>query len=703
MPVFPIKSEFTKLTSILLLALAVSLFTGCGGSGGSAGSGGDDDNNDNNEPQTFTVMFDSRDGSSVASQSIQQGGTVLKPANPTLSGHIFEGWYSDPDRTTEVPFPYTVNGNVTFYAKWKWLLGEQIYTSEELKEAINNDPGGRYKLERNISLEGGGWEPIGAEDNPFTGEFDGNGYKITGLKIGNTALAESVSLLSIEGEEKYAGFFRYVIGGEIKNLHLEDVDISEGAYVGAIVGYIKDGKITNSSSSGKITATTGMETIVEGEGGTYSSVFYSYAGGIAGYAENAEITDCSSEADVDASVTDTGMVGGIAGWVLGGTITNCYSTGDISASSASGGIAGYVNSGTTITNCYSMGDISSAASFSGGIAGWVSNSTITDCYSTGDISAAASSSGGIAGWVSNSAITDCYSTGDISAAYSGGGIAGYAWDSTITDCYSTGDISAYAPDSAYASDSSAYSGGIAGFVWGTTITNCYSTGDISSYVSDSAAYAYSGGIAGYVNSGTTIANCYSTGDISAYASDSAAYAHSGGIAGYVANSTITDCYSTGDISAARSGGIAGYIFNSTITDCYSTGDISAASSGGGIAGLVLDSTITDCAAINRTITAASDAGRIAGMVITGDNQKTISNNFALDIMTDPGAAKFITVNTMRQGVSKTDAQLRTQSTYSGAVSGDGAGGLGWGFGSDDDNPWKMPFGRGYPILYWQQE
>jgi len=84
------------------------------------------------------------------------------------------------------------------------------------------------------------------------------------------------------------------------------------------------------------------------------------------------------------------------------------------------------------------------------------------------------------------------------------------------------------------------------------------------------------------------------------------------------------------------------------------------------------------------------------------NNPTISNNFALDAMTDPGAAKFNT-DTMRNGVSRTDVQLRTQSTYSDAVSGNGGGGLGWKFGSDNNNPWKMPVGGGYPILYWQQE
>jgi hypothetical protein len=52
-----------------------------------------------------------------------------------------------------------------------------------------------------------------------------------------------------------------------------------------------------------------------------------------------------------------------------------------------------------------------------------------------------------------------------------------------------------------------------------------------------------------------------------------------------------------------------------------------------------------------------------------------------------------------RGTDKPDAQLKTQSTYSDAVNGDGSGGLGWDF----DNIWKMPKNGGYPILKWQEE
>jgi len=69
-------------------------------------------------------------------------------------------------------------------------------------------------------------------------------------------------------------------------------------------------------------------------------------------------------------------------------------------------------------------------------------------------------------------------------------------------------------------------------------------------------------------------------------------------------------------------------------------------------------------------------------------------------MTAVGLAGFNAADIQRHSVGKTDAQLRQQSTYSGAVSGNGLGGLGWGFGFNDASPWGIVSGE-YPFLYWE--
>lgn len=64
------------------------------------------------------MSFDSRGGSAVAGQTVPYNSALSKPENPTLAGYILRGWYADEACTQLVPFPYTVKGDVTLYARW---------------------------------------------------------------------------------------------------------------------------------------------------------------------------------------------------------------------------------------------------------------------------------------------------------------------------------------------------------------------------------------------------------------------------------------------------------------------------------------------------------------------------------------------------------------------------------------------------------
>ncbi len=71
------------------------------------------------EHANYTVSFDTDGGSVVASQTIKYGGLVTEPADPTLAGFTFGGWYHDEAYTSAVNFAtYKVEGNTTLYAKW---------------------------------------------------------------------------------------------------------------------------------------------------------------------------------------------------------------------------------------------------------------------------------------------------------------------------------------------------------------------------------------------------------------------------------------------------------------------------------------------------------------------------------------------------------------------------------------------------------
>jgi hypothetical protein len=262
--------------------------------------------------------------------------------------------------------------------------------------------------------------------------------------------------------------------------------------------------------------------------------------------------------------------------------------------------------------------------------------------------------GGIAGFISHSNITNSCFTGNISSNDNGGGIAGFAQDSNITNSCFAGNIS-----------SNNYGGGIIGSAGYSSITNSYSTGNIS-------------------------------GDDTV-----------GGIAGYAQDSNITNSYSIGSVNGNQYiGGIAGFADYSSITNSYSIGSVNGKRYIGGIAGFANDATIRNDAAINPSVTGETDVNRIVGFF---RNNIIISNNFALNTMV--GGAKYNGItnsfsnsgNARYHGTDKTQIELKTQATYFDAVNGDGLGGLGFKFGDDDDNPWKIDPNKnnGYPYLYWQ--
>lgn len=178
-----------------------------------------------------------------------------------------------------------------------------------------------FKLTADIDLKNEEWTPIGTmlveEGRPFQGTFDGDGYKITNLKV--------------TGNSNNAGLFGYTQDATIKNCNVTG-EVKGFNDVGGIVGNA-DGKtqILSCSFRGDVT----------GED--------SYIGGIAGSARGT-IKNCYALADVTARIE---IAGGIAGYAYHVTIENCYYSGNVPAGNSAGGIAGFV-SGSTIKNCVSL-------------------------------------------------------------------------------------------------------------------------------------------------------------------------------------------------------------------------------------------------------------------------------------------------------------------------------------------------------------
>lgn len=67
---------------------------------------------------SFTITFDSMDGSVVEPIIQKHSTTVTPPMNPTKEGFIFSGWYTNPEFEGEI-FDFTKLYDVTLYAKWE--------------------------------------------------------------------------------------------------------------------------------------------------------------------------------------------------------------------------------------------------------------------------------------------------------------------------------------------------------------------------------------------------------------------------------------------------------------------------------------------------------------------------------------------------------------------------------------------------------
>ena len=134
------------------------------------------------------------------------------------------------------------------------------------------------------------WTPIGKDQNPYTGTFDGQGHTISGLYFNNSG-------------SKYVGLFRKN-DGTIKNVGVVDSYFCGSSYVGGVCG----GNVAQN--------------------------------------ENTSITNCYNT----GAVSGSSYVGGVCGYADNGSISYCYNTGAVSGSSNVGGVCG-LNYGT-ISNCY---------------------------------------------------------------------------------------------------------------------------------------------------------------------------------------------------------------------------------------------------------------------------------------------------------------------------------------------------------------
>ena len=143
---------------------------------------------------------------------------------------------------------------------------------EAFRNAVNSGNSYQYQniyLTVDLNLNDEAWTPIGDAENPFKGNFEGWGHKISHFKVEGS------------NDNDYAGLFGYIDGGSVRDVGVEGTSISGGSYVGGICGYLKSGEISSCYSDIAVSGTQ-------------------HVGGLCGYSEG-KIENCWHQGNVTTS------------------------------------------------------------------------------------------------------------------------------------------------------------------------------------------------------------------------------------------------------------------------------------------------------------------------------------------------------------------------------------------------------------------
>ena len=277
---------------------------------------------------------------------------------------------------------------------------------------------------------GAGWTPIGDAATGYTGEFEGNGatYTISNLFINSTTSSGSA----------YAGLFGVIgSGGEVKNVKLEDVDVTAAVtsttsthevYAGALAGK-NSGTVSGSSSLGEVAMTR--------SGGT--SAGKGYAGGLVGW-NDGTVVSSYSRAEVTATSDDANEAhaGGLAALNdTGDTIAASFATGSVTATTTdtgtltntahAGGLVGHNKGTITASYAHGAGTVKGNKVARGGFAATnASGATITASFSTGSHSGSGTGTGATT------------ASGGLVATHTGSTVTNSYWDTTTSGITATG-------------------------------------------------------------------------------------------------------------------------------------------------------------------------------------------------------------------------------------------------------------------------
>jgi hypothetical protein len=282
-----------------------------------------------------------------------------------------------------------------------------IFTAEQF-DAMGAEPADwdkHFVLRGDIDLSGypGGELHIVGLDavNPFSGVFDGNRHKISGLGRHSSADFRSAPLFGyVTGTVKGVGLIDPNVGGRllyytgslvgdnhgvVSDCYAEDVNVVGGGWhAGGLVGWNStEGTMIDCNSTGVVRDRCAGGLVGKNAGTMIGCrtaavvIGNSPVGGLAGTNVNGTIANSCSY----ATVTGDDRTGGLVGHSSGGTITACYSAAVVTGNDGVGGLLGE-NAGGLVINCYSMAH-TTGDRLTGALVGDSGGGAITNCYAAG--------------------------------------------------------------------------------------------------------------------------------------------------------------------------------------------------------------------------------------------------------------------------------------------------------------------------------
>ena len=164
---------------------------------------------------TYTVTFNSNGGTTISNQKVTEGGTAVRPANPTKNGYEFVEWQLGGNTYY---FGSKVNSNITLNAVWRKKSGDLVNNYP----VYFNSNGGNYIQTQYISEGGTVIRPA----NPTKNGYEFVEWQLNGFTYNfSTPVTKSITLYAKWKDSTkniYTVTFNTGSGSSVPTQHIEE-------------------------------------------------------------------------------------------------------------------------------------------------------------------------------------------------------------------------------------------------------------------------------------------------------------------------------------------------------------------------------------------------------------------------------------------------------------------------------------------------